>query len=209
MGGCPMVLVEARESYPESRGVACGSIDMREFLKDSSSYPKPTASSSTSAGAAGPCGNRVPGFLPEIRVDEVDDINLENYSTSPRKYQDHPGSSGLEFDAQVEVEARFGFGQTMPDVTLPVKKVKEVKGEVAVVAEGAGNKREAIPDIAHSAERKQPDGQENNKHLQVEQRPTTTTSSSGSEATTCSGMLDRISHDLDYLLNRTHPGDEA
>ena len=63
------------ESYLEARGIAAGSIDMREFVNEASSYSKPSV----------PVAGR---FLPEIRVDHSDNINLENYSTSPRKYQE-------------------------------------------------------------------------------------------------------------------------
>ncbi|RLU21866.1 hypothetical protein DMN91_006243 [Ooceraea biroi] len=67
----------AGEPYREARGVAAGSIDMREFVSESSSaYAKGSVP--------------VNRFLPEIRVDHSDDINLENYNTSPRKYQEPP-----------------------------------------------------------------------------------------------------------------------
>ncbi|XP_076634885.1 uncharacterized protein LOC143348503 isoform X2 [Colletes latitarsis] len=217
------------ESYLETRGIAAGSIDMREFVNESSSsYSKPSV----------PVAGR---FLPEIRIDHSDDINLENYSTSPRKYQETmafdsmysarttshcprdlpetyaaneccgfrefgkyrdpqgqqifvPLNPILENPAKVlcnaEVESRL---TGMPDVTLAVKS------DIELLSTGEMNNREhanVIPDIANTTERKQPDGEEKAPEIVI----------TNCEATT-SGMLDRISHDLDYLLNRTHSTD--
>ncbi|XP_076242713.1 uncharacterized protein LOC143184400 [Calliopsis andreniformis] len=211
------------ESYLEARGIAAGSIDMREFVNESStSYTKPSV----------PVASR---FLPEIRIDHSDDINLENYSTSPRKYQDSiafdvmfPGrashcvnepfgnseccnfrefgkyrepqgqifishNSSTENFAKVlcnaDVESRLS---AMPDVTLAVKS------DVELLSTTELKSREhvtVIPDIANTTERKQPDGEEKAPEIVI----------TNCEATT-SGMLDRISHDLDYLLNRTTDG---
>lgn len=212
------------ESYLEARGIAAGSIDMREFVNESStSYSKPSV----------PAANR---FLPEIRIDHSDDINLENYSTSPRKYQEsiafdvvYPGrashcvnetygnsecrsfhefgkyrepqgqifishNSSTENPAKVlcnaDVESRLSG---MPDVTLAVKSDIELLSTTELKSREHVN---VIPDIANTAERKQPDGEEKAPEIVI----------TNCEATT-SGMLDRISHDLDYLLNRTHSTD--
>ncbi|XP_012282702.1 uncharacterized protein LOC105700951 [Orussus abietinus] len=213
------------ESYLKVRGVAAGSIDMREYITESPSSLYLPSKSSVLGG---------PGrFLPEIRLDHVEDINLESYSTSPRKYHDamsfeggnrashcpvaEPyGSCGfrrfpkfsilpsLDPPAQApvvqtvsqecppkvlcsaEVESRLGVG-LLPDVTkteVEVSLTKETKsGEIV----------KAIPDIASTTERKQPDGEEMAPEITVTDCETTVT-----------GMLDRIYHDLDYLLNRTH-----
>lgn len=212
------------EPYLEARGIAAGSIDMREFMNESSSsYSKPSV----------PVTNR---FLPEIRIDHSDNINLENYSTSPRKYQD-----GIAFDSvfssrpshcvtepydvneccsfrefgkyresqgqvfithnpspessakvlcNADVESRLSG---MPDVTLAVKNDVELLSTTELKSREHVN---IIPDIANTAERKQPDGEEKAPEIVI----------TNCEAT-ASGMLDRIAHDLDYLLNRTHSAD--
>ncbi|XP_076393047.1 uncharacterized protein LOC100882352 isoform X2 [Megachile rotundata] len=214
------------ESYLEARGIAAGSIDMREFMNESSSsYSKPSVS------VAG-------RFLPEIRIDHSDDINLENYNTSPRKYQEAittfdsvftargshcvnepPYGSGeccgfrefgkyRESQGQIfiahnpspesaakvlcsaDVESRLSG---MPDVTLAVKNDIELLSTTELKSREHVN---VIPDIANTTERKQPDGEENTPEIVI----------TNCEATT-SGMLDRIAHDLDYLLNRTHSTD--
>ncbi|XP_076291343.1 uncharacterized protein LOC143214329 isoform X1 [Lasioglossum baleicum] len=214
------------EPYIEARGIAAGSIDMREFVSESSSsYSKPSV----------PVANR---FLPEIRIDHSDDINLENYSTSPRKYQEtiafdavfsprasrcvsepfngsecctfrdygkyrEPQSQQIfmphnnpapEASAKVlcsaDVESRL---TGMPDVTLAVTNDVELLSTSELKTREHVN---VIPDIANTTERKQPDGEEKAPEIVV----------TNCEATT-SGMLDRISHDLDYLLNRTHSTD--
>ncbi|XP_076168545.1 uncharacterized protein LOC143147301 isoform X2 [Ptiloglossa arizonensis] len=213
------------ESYLEARGIAAGSIDMREFVNEtSSSYSKPSV----------PVADR---FLPEIRIDHSDDINLENYSTSPRKYQEtvvfdamfparashcatepynsneccsfrefgkyrepqgqqtfvphHPTpETSAKVLCSADVESRLSG---LPDVTLAVKN------DVELLSTTELNSREhvnVIPDIANTTERKQPDGEEKAPEIVI----------MNCEATT-SGMLDRISHDLDYLLNRTHSTD--
>lgn len=233
------------ESYREARGIAAGSIDMREFVSESTSG---YASKSTTAVIA------TSRFLPEIRMERSDDIDLENYSTSPRKYQEPvavfdpttatfsargSGSGGgsrcLVNDAanvkdccsfrgsgelgkyrdgkifapvnnasiecppakvlcSADVESRLG---AMPDVTLAVNS------DVELLASTELKNREhvvsnAMPDIANTSERKQPDGEEKTPEIIV------TNCDSAS-----SGMLDRISHDLDYLLNRTHAKEGA
>lgn len=202
------------EPYIETRGIAAGSIDMREFTTETSaSYSK----SSTSIASR---------YLPEIRIDRPDDINLENYSTSPRKYQEafdtayakrtsqclsesysvadrnsfrefaiHQGVSAecsAKLLCSADIESRLG---TMPDVTLAVKTDVEHLTAVELKAREHVN---VIPDIANTAERKQPDGEEKMPEIRVTACETTT-----------SGMLDRISHDLDYLLNRTHTKEEV
>lgn len=208
------------ESYLEVRGIAAGSIDMREFINESSSsYSKSSI----------PIANR---FLPEIRIDHSDDINLENYSTSPRKYQEaiafdsivssrsshyvnepyttneccsfrefgkfresqgqifiahNPSSeSSAKVLCSADVESRLSG---MPDVTLAVKKDVELSVPDLKSKEHVN----VIPDIANTTERKQPDGEEKAPEIVI----------TNCEAT-ASGMLDRIAHDLDYLLNRTH-----
>lgn len=211
------------ESYLEVRGIAAGSIDMREFINESSSsYSKSSI----------PIANR---FLPEIRIDHSDDINLENYSTSPRKYQEtiafdnivsprsshyvnepystneccnfrefgkfresqgqifiahNPSSeSSVKVLCNADVESRLSG---MPDVTLAVKKDVELSVPDLKSREHVN----VIPDIANTTERKQPDGEEKAPEIVI----------TNCEAT-ASGMLDRIAHDLDYLLNRTHSSD--
>ncbi|XP_072753187.1 uncharacterized protein [Anoplolepis gracilipes] len=222
--------------YREVRGVAAGSIDMREFM-----------SSESSSGYAKSVPVPVAGrFLPEIRVDHSDDIDLENYSTSPRKYQEPPtvfvdpnfsarGSRCVndvvtyggvndccsfrnEFrgDGKIflpvasvspecpsakvlcsaDVESRLG---AMPDVTLAVKNDVELSSRTNVELKNREHVVSAIPDIANTSERKQPDGEEKTPEITV---------TGGCDSTT-SGMLDRISHDLDYLLNRTHAKEGA
>ncbi|OAD54805.1 Brain-specific angiogenesis inhibitor 1 [Eufriesea mexicana] len=212
------------EPYLEARGIAAGSIDMREFMNESSSsYSKSSV----------PVTSR---FLPEIRIDHSDNINLENYSTSPRKYQD-----GITFDSvfssrpshcvnepydvneccsfrefgkyresqgqifithnpspessakvlcNADVESRLSG---MPDVTLAVKNDVELLSTTELKSREHVN---VIPDIANTTERKQPDGEEKAPEIVI----------TNCEAT-ASGMLDRIAHDLDYLLNRTHSSD--
>ncbi|XP_076756881.1 uncharacterized protein LOC143426987 isoform X2 [Xylocopa sonorina] len=211
------------ESYLEVRGIAAG-IDMREFVNESSSsYSKPSV----------PVTGR---FLPEIRIDHSDDINLENYNTSPRKYQEAiafdsvfsprpqhcvnepygPGEccSFLEFGKYREPQGQLFISHNpsqessakvlcsadvesrlsgMPDVTLAVKNEVELLSTTELKSREHVN---AIPDIANTTERKQPDGEEKAPEIVI----------TNCEAT-ASGMLDRIAHDLDYLLNRTHSAD--
>ncbi|XP_017878424.1 uncharacterized protein LOC108624011 isoform X2 [Ceratina calcarata] len=211
------------DPYLGARGIAAG-IDMREFVNESSSaYSKPSV----------PVASR---FLPEIRVDHTDDINLENYNTSPRKYQE-----ALAFDNVFSIrasnscglnESTYGvsdccsfrqFGKYresqgqiflahnpspespakllcnadieprltgMPDVTLAVKNEELLSPELR-----SREHVNVIPDIANTTERKQPDGEEKAPEIVI----------TNCEAAT-SGMLDRIAHDLDYLLNRTTDG---
>ncbi|XP_020277986.1 uncharacterized protein LOC109851869 isoform X2 [Pseudomyrmex gracilis] len=228
----PAPLSISGEPYREVRGVAAGSIDMREFVSESSSV--------YSKSSVPPTGR----FLPEIRVDHSDDIDLENYSTSPRKYQEPPvfvdptfasrgarcvnetstyggdccsfrgdvtkyrsgdgkiflpsaGTVSAESSAKVlcsaDVESRLG---AMPDVTLAVKSDVELSSRTSVELKSREHVVSAIPDIANTSERKQPDGEEKTPEIVV----------SGACDSTTSGMLDRISHDLDYLLNRTQEG---
>lgn len=219
--------------YREMRGVAVGSIDMREFMnsESSSGYVK---------SVPVPVTGR---FLPEIRVDHSDDIDLENYSTSPRKYQEPPtvfvdpnfsarssrcvndvvtyGADCCSFrneyrgDGKIflpvasvspecpsakvlcsaDVESRLG---AMPDVTLAVKSDVELSSRTNAELKSREHVGD-IPDIANTSERKQPDGEEKTPEIVV---------TAGCDSTT-SGMLDRISHDLDYLLNRTHANEGA
>ncbi|XP_015178454.1 PREDICTED: uncharacterized protein LOC107067443 isoform X1 [Polistes dominula] len=197
------------EPYIEIRGVAAGSIDTREFT---------TETSSSVAGR----------YLPEIRIDRPDDINLENYSTSPRKYQEAfdsafakrtsqclaesygvsvtdrnafrdlaihqniPSECSAKLLCSADIESRLG---AMPDVTLAIKTDVEHLTNVELKAREHVN---VIPDIANTTERKQPDGEEKMPEIRITSCETTT-----------SGMLDRISHDLDYLLNRTHTKEEV
>ncbi|XP_033219587.1 cadherin EGF LAG seven-pass G-type receptor 2-like [Belonocnema kinseyi] len=218
------------KAYMESRGIAAGSIDMREYMNEEIiSYPK----------SAVPVKSR---FLPEVRVDHSDNINLETYSTSPRKYQETKFDSSIssrnsitpyipetysviesknfrdfgkfgvphELTSQVslpprcvtpdcttvlcnvDVESCTGMN-SMPDVTLAVNSEVELLNSVNST-DIVNNKKEhvsVIPDIANTMERKQPDGEEKIGKLKLANSDGTTT-----------GMLDRISHDLDYLLNR-------
>nr|XP_050851737.1 uncharacterized protein LOC127064569 isoform X2 [Vespula vulgaris] len=201
------------EPYIETRGIAAGSIDMREFTTETSSYSK----SSTSVAGR---------YLPEIRIDRPDDINLENYNTSPRKYQEAfdtafakrtsqclaesygvtdrnafrdfaihqnvPSECSGKLLCSADIESRLS---AMPDVTLAVKTDVEHMTGVELKAREHVN---VIPDIANTTERKQPDGEEKMPEIRITSCETTT-----------SGMLDRISHDLDYLLNRTHTKEEV
>ncbi|XP_046822481.1 uncharacterized protein LOC124425738 isoform X2 [Vespa crabro] len=201
------------EPYIETRGIAAGSIDMREFTTETSSYSK----SSTSVAGR---------YLPEIRIDRPDDINLENYNTSPRKYQEAfdtafakrtsqclaesygvtdrnafrdfsihqnvPSECSGKLLCSADIESRLS---AMPDVTLAVKTdVEHLTGVELKTREHVN----VIPDIANTTERKQPDGEEKMPEIRITSCETTT-----------SGMLDRISHDLDYLLNRTHTKEEV
>lgn len=225
----------AGEPYREVRGVAAGSIDMREFVSESSSsYAKSSSVPATSR------------FLPEIRIDHSDNIDLENYSTSPRKYQEPPvfvdptfstrgsrnevavysvnergsfrgdvsskyrgdgkiflpaASVSPESSAKVlcsaDVELRLG---AMPDVTLAVKSDVELSSRTSAELKSREHVVNAMPDIANTSERKQPDGEEKTPEIVV---------TTGSCDSATSGMLDRISHDLDYLLNRTHAKEGA
>lgn len=181
-------------------------------------------------------------FLPEVRVDHSDDINLENYNTSPRKYQETKLDSSFssrnsitpyipetysisesqnfrdfgKFGVPQELTSQVGLPprcitpecttvlcnvhvesctgmNSMPDVTLAVNSEVELLNSVNST-DIVNNKKEhvtVIPDIANTMERKQPDGEEKIGELKL----------TNSEGTT-TGMLDRISHDLDYLLNR-------
>lgn len=220
----PPSILSIGESYLEARGIAAGSIDMREFVNESTtSYTKQSV----------PVAGR---FLPEIRIDHSDDINLENYSTSPRKYQEATPFDGVfstrsshcmnEPYAGVECCSFRDYGKYrepqgqifvahnpspessskvlcsadvesrltgMPDVTLAVKNDVELLSATELKGREHVN---IIPDIANTAERKQPDGEEKAPEIVI----------TNCEATT-SGMLDRIAHDLDYLLNRTHSTD--
>ncbi|XP_078047344.1 uncharacterized protein LOC144475377 isoform X2 [Augochlora pura] len=178
------------ESYIEARGIAAGSIDMREFVNEtSSSYSKPSV----------PVANR---FLPEIHIDHSDDINLENYSTSPRKYQE-----AIAFDAIFSPRASrcmsesynnseccsfrdYGKYRSEPQsqqIFIPHNPAPEasakvlcsadvesrltgmpdvtlaVKNDVEILPTSELKTREhvnVIPDIANTTERKQPDGEE-------------------------------------------------
>ncbi|XP_043481045.1 uncharacterized protein LOC122510454 [Leptopilina heterotoma] len=238
------------ETYRESRGIAAGSLDMRDYMNEITAYPK---SSSV------PVKSR---FLPEIRIDNSDDINLENYNTSPRKYQEtkldskftnrhsidpyiteaytmneccttfrdfakYPTSQEIPIvqvclpsrsvtpectttilcSADVETTTTTTTTTTtigmnsMPDVTLAVNSEVELLNNVNSNNTDIVNKIEhvtVIPDIANTMERKQPDGEEKIAELKL----------LNCEANSASGMLDRISHDLDYLLNRTQTNNE-
>ncbi|XP_066581227.1 uncharacterized protein [Prorops nasuta] len=208
--------VVASVSYLELRGVAAGSINLREIITEASTYPKQSTSSATS-------------FLPKIRIDHSDDINLENYNTSPRKYQDplvryspfnirishyhvndycsfqdydmyreQPRSSTMTASTvplndcsgkvlcSADVESRLT--SAMPDVTLAIKKKVEL---LDAVDHQEMEKTNKIPDIANTTERKQPDGEENAQEISVINCEAAATR-----------IIDRISHDLDYLLNR-------
>ncbi|XP_011869208.1 PREDICTED: uncharacterized protein LOC105562756 isoform X2 [Vollenhovia emeryi] len=218
------------EPYREVRGVAAGSIDMREFVSESSSAYSKSSVPATSR------------FLPEIRIDHSDNIDLENYSTSPRKYQEPPvfadpafstrgarcvneaatygvnERGGFRGDGKIfmpaasvspepsakvlcsaDVESRLG---AMPDVTLAVKSDVELSSRTTSGAEPKSREHvvSAMPDIANTSERKQPDGEEKTPEIVV--------TVGGCDSAT-NGMLDRISHDLDYLLNRTHAKEGA
>ncbi|XP_032679024.1 uncharacterized protein LOC116847766 isoform X2 [Odontomachus brunneus] len=252
----PTALSISGDPYREVRGIAAGSIDMREFVSESSSVY-------SSKSSAVPATSR---FLPEIRVDHSDDIDLENYSTSPRKYQEpvavfdpttaastfsaHRGSHCLVNDAvnygvneccsfrgggnanggsgngdltkyrqgdgkvflptssvsstdcpsakvlcSADVESRLS---AMPDVTLAVKNDVELLANTELKSRDLAVSS-AMPDIANTSERKQPDGEE---------KKTPEIMVTACDSVT-SGMLDRISHDLDYLLNRTHAKESA
>ncbi|KAL0105494.1 hypothetical protein PUN28_016868 [Cardiocondyla obscurior] len=224
------------EPYREIRGVAAGSIDMREFVSESSS---------TYVKSSVPATSR---FLPEIRIDHSDNIDLENYNTSPRKYQESSvfidpafsvrgtrcvnetigysanergtlrGDASGKFrgDSKVflptasvssessskvlcsaDVESRLG---AMPDVTLAVKSDVELTSRTSAELKSREHVISVMPDIANTSERKQPDGEEKTPEI---------VATAGSCDSATSGMLDRISHDLDYLLNRTHAKEGA
>ena len=116
---------------------------------------------------------------------------------TPQVYQEpvsSPSSSGKVI-CSAEVESRLSMS-AMPDVTLATKSM-----EVEHLKNIELNTREhqtVIPDIANTSERKQPDGEEKTPEITVNDSENTTT-----------GMLDRISHDLDYLLNRTQAKEKA
>lgn len=212
------------ESYLEVRGVAAGSIDPRDYVV-SDGVPSFKNFTAPLMGA--------PRYVPEIRIDGTDSVNLENYNTSPRKYQEaridsieggvpvasgsgnalysfesygtvekrnfrdynkfgqtasNPAGPSAKVLCNAEVEARMNIG-TMPDVTLAVSN------EVELLP--VETKTGPIPDIANTTERKQPDGEEKAPEIIV------------TDCENVGGMLDRISHDLDYLLNRKHGMDEA
>lgn len=233
--------------YLEARGIAAGSIDIRDYMNETSTnYSMDKSSVATSAR-----------YLPEIRVDHSDDINLENYSTSPRKYQEtlkldtssftkrnspqgygpdiygisddqrrasfrEPTASkfGIMRDTQTqpqdpaqaaaavtpgssskmlcsaEIESRLSIS-AMPDVTLATKtEIPELSSKTVELT--SREHVSAIPDIANTNERKQPDGEEKTPEITITDCENTST-----------GMLDRISHDLDYLLNRTQTKEEV
>ena len=109
----------------------------------------------------------------------------------------------------------------MPDVTLAVNgaagsdlvckmpnKVQVASAatvtDPSLFAEAASKQQEqpTMPDIANTMERKQPDG-EDVKPAGAKQQIAVVPEETDEEALTSNGMLDRISHDLDYLLNRT------
>ncbi|KZC14505.1 Brain-specific angiogenesis inhibitor 1 [Dufourea novaeangliae] len=184
----PLSSLSLGESYMEARGIAAGSIDMREFVNEStSSYSKPSV----------PVASR---FLPEIRIDHSDDINLENYNTSPRKYQET-----ISFDAMFSSRTthcanepysnneccsfreygkyREPPGQQIfiphnptPDSSAKVLCSADVESRLtgmpdvtlAIKSEAELSTAElktrehvnVIPDIANTTERKQPDGEE-------------------------------------------------
>ncbi|XP_058797163.1 uncharacterized protein LOC131667632 isoform X2 [Phymastichus coffea] len=95
---------------------------------------------------------------------------------------------------------------TMPDVTLAVQQQPQQQQQhqqplATVEAESLLLKKPGVllvaPDIANTMERKQPDGEDVLRQLELE------TEDPNDATLSTSGMLDRISHDLDYLLNRT------
>lgn len=188
-------------------------------------------------------------------MSNTDNVNLENYNTSPRKYQEvrlegveggagGSGSPGAHsFDSygggerrslrdfnrccvsvgmgqkipsqcppaasvnvggkllcNAEVESRINAIGTLPDVTLAISgEMEMLPVELAKTRDHGQPGVTGIPDIANTSERKQPDGEEKAPEIVV-------TDHCESNA---AGMLDRISHDLDYLLNRKHRKDEA
>lgn len=244
------------DMYLESRGVACGSIDLREFDSE-------TVISGSYLKCSVPPTKR---YLPEIRVDS-DEINLETYQTSPRKYHesrfdsrfscrkvappvfapgadpltkiercigfcDYPAAGlicsvaplqsapvcalsstvsiecpmGTKVLCNADVEPRFGV-TAMPDVTLAVNSEPEIEpSETFAEMKARGESGRAMPDIAHTSERKQPEGQE--KLLEKSSSSPPPPPPLPIDENSTSGMLDRISHDLDYLLNRTHSAAE-
>lgn len=208
-------------SYNETRGVAAGSLDMREYINET----KSTSSQSR--------------YPPEIRINHSDNINLEHYNTSPRKYQESIistfnrtsqcstdyytgnrstfGNEQIQFNVRdmqnqasqspaispecsakvlcsADIESRMSIS-AMPDVTLATTTEIELLNSPKLISREHAN---VIPDIASTGERKQPDGEEKNPEITITDCENTTT-----------GMLDRISHDLDYLLNRTQTTEET
>ncbi|XP_063975979.1 uncharacterized protein LOC135161914 isoform X2 [Diachasmimorpha longicaudata] len=175
---------------------------------------------------------------PDARISHTDDINLENYSTSPRKYHEsrkydktntpqqnqycqrdiydvnariiqpheptkHANSRDIQTSTyadsitaecsttvlcSADIETRMGLS-ALPDVTLATKSDTE-HSNVELIPREVVN---VIPDIASTGGRRQPDGEEKSEDIE--------------NCENTAGMLDRISHDLDYLLNRT--GEEA
>lgn len=106
-------------------------------------------------------------------------------------------------------------GPTLPDVTLAISAAAEpadqlvlqLKKPVLMTPPPAQQQQQQLlpqvvvlepPDVANSAERKQPDG-EDVLIFKVKQQ----TEEVEQQVLATNGMLDRISHDLDYLLNRT------
>ncbi|XP_034934795.1 uncharacterized protein [Chelonus insularis] len=159
----------------------------------------------------------------------LDDINLETYSTSPRKYQEfnnintfpnenpvplylvpeyHASSRTKVFSTSeisstkvlrcsADIESRINNAVAMPDITLATAATDtghNISNTVEVIHRERAN---VIPDIASSiSECKKPDYHQHSNNKQPNE------DISDNEQNT-NGMLDRISHDLDYLLNRT------
>ncbi|XP_074102898.1 uncharacterized protein LOC141529984 [Cotesia typhae] len=204
-------------------------------------------------------------FLPEIRVNYSDNINLETYSTSPRKYQEsltntfhsipssmpppppefyHTDSSynrendnstsfsgnqlvtaGNSIDRRrsnpqqadrsseciakvlcnADIESRINMTMMMPDVTLAAATTATSSSVDNLVEEKCVDDYTVnVPDIASTSEQQQQKRIRSTSIIEEENPEITITDcdNTASNTITGGGMLDRISHDLDYLLNR-------
>ncbi|XP_057327446.1 uncharacterized protein LOC130668928 isoform X2 [Microplitis mediator] len=217
-----------------------------------------------------PCSsNRRDIFLPEIRINYSDNINLETYSTSPRKYQesitntfnnnnisssmpspspppppefyhtldkntttfncDQLGTAGGSIDRRrsnaqqvdyssecipkvlcnADIESRINVTMIMPDVTLAAATSTSSSVDNVVEEKCLDDYTiNVIPDIASTSEQQQQQQQHKcirSNSIKEEENPEITITdcdNTTSNTITGAGMLDRISHDLDYLLNR-------
>ncbi|XP_044012319.1 uncharacterized protein LOC122855196 isoform X2 [Aphidius gifuensis] len=213
--------------YMETRGIAIGGIDVRNCVNQlPGTYVNTSLIQQPPAPLPPPTSSSTSTLSNRYLKDKNDDINLDNYnstidsgttlarpsncgqefynvtSRSNSNNWDHTvfvgsrevqtcNSSMLQAECSavvlcsVDVESRMGIN-SMPDVTLATKNEIELLNKIEVKRDHVN----IIPDIATTGERKQPDGEEKNPEITITDCETT-------------GMLDAISHDLDYLLNRT------
>ena len=127
-------------------------------------------------------------------------VNLSSLQPVTELPEQRPVEGPGTILCSVEVETCLGRMPVLPDVTLAINGEAELlrKKPILLLAEHpeppTAQPAKAMPDI--TMERKQPDGEDVLiKAVAEGEEP--------DPSLTANGMLDRISHDLDYLLNRT------